>query len=713
LSTSATHRRWTGSRRLSVVDVVYGVEPGRPQPLGATVDATGVNFSLFSRNATGVQLLLFDEYDQLNPVEVLTLNPDVNRSFYFWHIYVRGLTEGFHYAYRVDGPRDPHSGHRFDPEKVLLDPYAKGNTNALWEPVAACVPGDNFDKSMRGVILDTSRYDWEGDEPLRRPLEESVIYEMHVRGFTASPAAGVQHPGTFSGVIEKIPYLKELGVTAVELLPVFAFDEREVLRQSPIDGTPLRNFWGYDPYLHFAPQASYCVQPEEGGHVAEFRDMVKALHREGIEVILDVVFNHTGEGNHQGPTISFKGLENEAYYMLSPGDGTYYMNYSGCGNTVNANHPVVEKFIADCLGYWVEQMHVDGFRFDEGSILHRGPDGAPMQYPPVVWRIELSETLAQTKVIAEPWDAGGLYQVGQFPGTRWSEWNGKFRDDVRRFIRGDFALVGAIASRISGSADLYEAGDRLPTNSVNFVTAHDGFTLNDLVSYNVKHNEANGEGNRDGADDNSSWNHGVEGETDDPAIEEFRNRSVKNYAAILLVSQGVPMILSGDEVRRTQRGNNNTYCQDNELSWFDWDAVERHADVFRFFKELIAFRKRHRSLQRRRFFTSTPTPRGIPDITWHGLDVGRPPWDEPLARVLAFTVGGLSAGEPDIHVMLNMHDGELDFELPQLEGRAWRRVADTARPAPEDVAEAGAGAPVTDAKYWVQGRSVVILETDS
>jgi isoamylase len=389
------------------------------------------------------------------------------------------------------------------------------------------------------------------------------------------------------------------------------------------------------------------------------------------------------------------------------------MNYSGCGNTVNANHPVVEKFIADCLGYWVEEMHVDGFRFDEGSILHRGPDGAPMQYPPVVWRIELSETLAQTKVIAEPWDAGGLYQVGQFPGTRWSEWNGKFRDDVRRFIRGDFALVGAIASRISGSADLYEAGDRLPTNSVNFVTAHDGFTLNDLVSYNEKHNEANGEGNRDGADDNSSWNHGVEGETDDSAIEESRNRSVKNYAAILLVSQGVPMFLSGDEVRRTQHGNNNTYCQDNELSWFDWTALDRHADVFRFFKEMIAFRKRHRSLQRRRFFTSKPTPRGLPDIAWHGLDAGRPPWDEPLARVLAFTFGGLSAAEPDVHVMLNMHDGELDFELPQLEGRAWRRVADTALPSPEDISEQGAGAPVTDAKYWVQGRSIVILETDS
>jgi isoamylase len=713
MSTSATRRRWTGSRRLSVVDVVYGVEPGRPQPLGATVDETGVNFSLFSRHASSVQLLLFDEYDQLNPVEVLTLDPDRNRTFYFWHVYVRGLTEGFHYAYRVDGPRDPYSGHRFDPEKVLLDPYARGNTNARWEPVTACRPGDNLATSMRGVILDTRGYDWEGDERLRQPLEETVVYEVHVRGFTASPTSGVAHPGTFAGLVEKIPYLQELGVTAVELLPVFAFDEREVLRHNPTDGTPLRNYWGYDPYLHFAPQASYCVQPEEGGHVAEFRDMVKALHRAGIEVILDVVFNHTGEGNHQGPTISFKGLENEAYYMLSPGDGSYYMNYSGCGNTVNANHPVVEKFIADCLEYWVREMHVDGFRFDEGSILHRGPDGAPMQFPPVVWRIELSETLGETKVIAEPWDAGGLYQVGQFPGTRWSEWNGKFRDDVRRFVRGDFALVGAMASRIAGSADLYQAGDRLPTNSVNFVTAHDGFTLNDLVSYNSKHNEANGEGNRDGADENFSWNHGVEGPTDDPAIEEFRNRTVKNYAAILLVSQGVPMILSGDEVRRTQNGNNNTYCQDNELSWFDWTAVERHGDVFRFFQQMIAFRKRHASLGRRTFFDGRVTPRGIRDITWHGLDVDRPPWDEPWARVLAFTVAGLSADEPDVQVMLNMHDGRLDFELPSIPGRSWKRVADTARPAPEDIAEPGTETLVAEPKYWVEGRSVVILETDS
>jgi isoamylase len=712
MSTSAIHRRWTGERRLSVVDVLYGVEPGRPQPLGATVDATGVNFSLFSRHATGVRLLLFDDHDQLTPVEVVTLDPERNRTFYFWHVYVRGLTEGFHYAYRVDGPRDPRTGHRFDPEKVLLDPYAKGNTNDLWEPVHACRPGDNFATSMRGVVLDTKGYDWEGDEPLRRPLEESVIYEVHVRGFTASPSSRVEHPGTFSGLVEKIPYLEELGVTAVELMPVFAFDEREVLRHSPVDGTPLRNFWGYDPYLHFAPQASYCVEPAEGGHVAEFRDMVKAMHRAGIEVILDVVFNHTGEGNHDGPTISFKGLENEAYYMLAP-DPTYYMNYSGCGNTMNANHPVTEKFIADCLEYWVCEMHVDGFRFDEGSILHRGPDGAPMQFPPVVWRIELSETLADTKVIAEPWDAGGLYHVGQFPGQRWSEWNGKYRDDVRRFLRGDYALVGAMASRIAGSADLYQAGDRLPTSSVNFITAHDGFTLNDLVAYNSKHNEANGESNRDGADENYSWNHGAEGETDDPALEAFRNRSVKNAAAILLVSQGVPMILSGDEVRRTQRGNNNTYCQDNELSWFDWTGLERHGDVFRFFKELIAFRKRHASLQRRSFFTGKPSPRGLPEITWHGLDLDRPPWDEPWARVLAFTLGGLTADEPDVHVMLNMHDGRLDFELPRLEGRTWKRVADTARPAPDDVSEPGSGEPVTEPRCWVEGRSVVILETDS
>jgi isoamylase len=697
------------ARRRSIADIGIVAQRGRPQPLGATVDDAGVNFSVFSEDATAVQLLLFDEFDDTQPIATLDLSPDLNRSFHFWHLYVRGLRPGYHYAWRADGPKDLHpTGHRFDPQKVLLDPYARGATNTLWDRGAACMPGDNLATSMRAVIVDTRDYDWEGDKPLGRPLSESVIYEMHVRGFTKHPSSGVEHPGTFAGVIEKIPYLQELGVTAVELLPVFAFDEKEVLRAAP-DGTLLTNYWGYDPILHFAPEATYCVNPEEGAHIREFRDMVKALHKAGIEVILDVVFNHTGEGNHMGPTISLKGFENDAYYLLSPQDKQYYMDYSGCGNTVNANHPIVEKFIVDCLKFWVRELHVDGFRFDEGSILHRGPSGAPMDFPPVVWGIELEEELSDTKMIAEPWDAGGLYDVGRFPGARWSEWNGKFRDDVRRFVKGDTGLVPTIATRMSGSQDIYGRNARGPVNSVNFVTAHDGFTLNDLVSYNQKHNEANGEGNRDGNDQNDSWNHGVEGPTDNPAIEALRNQQVKNFAAILLLSQGVPMFVAGDEVRRTQHGNNNAYCQDNEISWFDWRLVEEHRDVFRFFRNMIALRRRHRSLQRRDFFTGKPNSWGVPDVIWHGCKLNAPPWHDPSSHVLAFTLAGIEATEPDLHVMLNMDAATLDFELPKEAGKVWRVFADTSKPAPEDITEVGEERPFTGETYAVEGHSVVIL----
>jgi len=679
-------------------------------PLGATVDDDGVNFSLFSEDAAGVELLLFDAHDEVRPVVTVPLDPETNRSFHFWHVYVRGLTAGYHYAYRVHGPDLP--GRRFDREKVLLDPYARGNTNTLWKPVDACIPGDNIETSMRSVIVDGRGYDWEGDTPLRRPMSETIFYEMHVRGFTASPTSGVTHPGTFSGVIEKIPYLQSLGVTAVELLPVFAFDEREVRGINKLDETPLHNFWGYDPYLHFAPQASYCVAPEQGEQITEFRDMVKALHKAGIEVILDVVFNHTGEGNHLGPWISFKGLENDAYYLLHPTEKQYYMDYSGCGNTVNANHPVVGKFILDCLHYWVEEMHVDGFRFDEGSILHRGPDGGPMDYPPVIWGIELSETLADTKVIAEPWDAGGLYDVGRFPGSRWSEWNGKFRDDVRRFVRGDPGLISDIATRIAGSADIYQGKSRGPMNSVNFITAHDGFTLYDLVSYNYKHNEANGEDNRDGMDENLSWNCGAEGETDDPAVNELRRRQIRNFCALMFLSQGVPMVVAGDEFGRTQRGNNNAYCQDNEISWFDWNLVEENADLLRFFREMIALRSRQTNLHRRSFMSGAPDRRGHADIEWHGLELGAPEWNYPGPRVLAFT---LAAGddwftpEADLHVMLNMDDNPHEFAVPPLDDRRWLLFADTARPSPEDISAPGEERPYDGERYVVSGRSVVIL----
>ncbi|MGH9122910.1 MAG: glycogen debranching protein, partial [Acidimicrobiales bacterium] len=510
------------------------VSAGDAQPLGATIDGEGVNFSIYSEYASSVTLLLFDSEKSTEPEQMITFDPEMNKSFHFWHAHVAGLKAGQLYAYRVGGPFEPdHSGLRFNPNKVLLDPYALGNVNTLWSRSCALGPGDNVGTSMRSVVIDADDYDWEGDEPLHIPLSDTVIYEVHVRGFTRSASSGVAHPGTFKGLIEKIPYLTSLGVTAVELLPIYDFDESDVLRNSP-DGNPLHNYWGYDPYGHFAPQSSYCTDAAAGRHIAEFRDMVKALHRAGIEVILDVVYNHSGEGNQNGPTISFRGLANEAYYHLVPYDKQYYMDYSGCGNTLNANHPVVTKYIIESLEYWVTEMHVDGFRFDLGSVLSRGPDGAPMSVPPVLWNIELSRVLWDTKLIAEAWDAGGLYQVGRFPGKRWSQWNGPYRDEMRAYVKGDGGLIGAVATRVGGSSDLFAPEGELPTNSINFITCHDGFTLNDLVSYNGKHNEANGEGNRDGSDDNRSWNCGTEGPTDDPDISALRERRMRGFVATML-----------------------------------------------------------------------------------------------------------------------------------------------------------------------------------
>ncbi len=684
----------------------YPVEKGRPHPLGASISSGGVNFSLFSGNATGVELLLFEAHDSPEPFQTIRLDPRVNKSFHFWHVFVRGLPPGVHYAYRVDGPWNPAAGHRFNRNKVLIDPYARGNTDSLWDRAAACGHQDNLAGAMRSVVIDVSGYDWEGDRPLNRPMNETIIYEMHVRGFTQSPGSGVAHPGTFAGIVEKIPYLKELGVTAVELMPIFDFDLKHPLRT--VDGTPLRNYWGYGTVCFFAPQSAYCVIPEEGRHAVEFRDMVKALHRAGIEVILDVVFNHTDEGNHLGPTFCFRGIDNSTYYYLVPWDKQYYFDFTGCGNTLNCNHPIVQKFIIECLRYWVREMHVDGFRFDLGSVLARGEDGQPLPHPPVVWQIELDEALAETKVIAEAWDAAGLYQIGRFPGDRWAEWNGRYRDDIRRFLRGEPGLAGAVASRIGGSSDLYEAQGELPINSINFVTCHDGFTLNDLVSYNRKHNEANGEGNRDGQDENLSWNCGVEGPSDDPEIERLRSRQIRNFATILLLSRGVPMLLMGDEVRRTQLGNNNAYCQDNPLSWFDWSLVERHADLLRFFRLMIAFRKRHSTLHCGRFFTGERDARGVPDVAWHGCRLNEPGWGDPQGRVLAFTLGGFE-GQPDLHVMMNMHWERLDFQVPEIPGRSWSKAVDTAAPPPGDIFEEGAEPPFSGTICPVEGRSIVVL----
>jgi isoamylase len=641
------------------------VEPGRAHPVGARVVAGGVNFSVFSENASAVELLLFDRPDDPLPAQVIPLV----RDFHFWHAFVPGLVAGAAYAYRADGPGG--GPFAFDREKVLLDPYARGVSTALWDRGAAARPGDNGATSLRATVVDPAAYDWEGDRPLGRPLAETIVYELHVGGFTRSASSGVARPGTFVGLREKIPYLVELGVTAVELLPVFQFD------------STVGDFWGYNPIAHFAAHDGY-------GSLDEFRDLVKALHRAGLEILLDVVFNHTGEGGRGGPTISLRGLGNEAYYMLSAQHEL--LDFSGCGNTLDVNDPITSKLVFDCLCYWVEELHVDGFRFDEGTILTRGPDGAVMQYPPVVGLAELADQLGETKLIAEAWDAGGLYEVGSFPGRRWSEWNGRFRDDVRRFVRGDPGLVGAVATRIAGSSDLYQWARRRPTSSVNFVTCHDGFTLNDLVSYNGKHNEVNGEGNRDGINDNLSWNCGDEGETDDPAVDTLRERQIRNFALILLVSQGVPMILAGDETRRTQRGNNNPWNQDNEVSWLDWDRMGANEPLRRFWKLLIDFRKRHPALRRDSFL-------GAGDVRWHGCLLDAPGWDDPTSRVLAFTLD-------DVHVILNMDDQALDFQLPPGD---WRRAFDTSLTPPGDASDPGAEPPAGSDLYRAAGRSAVVL----
>jgi glycogen operon protein len=688
----------------------FAVKVGRQYPLGSTPDAKGTNFSLFSPHADGVELLLFDAHDDTEPVHVVKLDPRVHKTFQFWHVYVEGVKAGTHYAYRVHGPNDPSRGFRFNNNKVLIDPYAKGNTKTLWKRGDACGDADNLATSLRSVVIDVSKFTKQVF--INRPMSESIIYEMHVGGFTKSPSSGVKHPGTFKGIVEKIPYLKDLGITAVELLPVFEFDNTE---KRVVNGQELTNYWGYSTMAYFAPHPMYCVNPENGNHVDEFRSMVKAFHDADIEVILDVVFNHTDEGNHQGPVYSFKGIANSAYYYLMPEQRQYYNDYTGCGNTFNVNHPIGEKLILDCLRYWVQVMGVDGFRFDEGSVLSRGEDGAPLKHPPVLWQIELDDVLVDSKVIAEAWDAAGLYQVGHFPGARWADWNGKFRDHVRQFVRGEAgmvdgsSMVGAVASRICGSPDIYQWSHHLPQNSVNFIACHDGFTLNDLVCYNGKHNDANGEDNRDGINENLSSNYGVEGPSDDPALEGLRDRQIRNFAAILLLSQGVPMLLMGDEVRRSQQGNNNAYCHDNELNWFDWNLPKKNAHIFRFWKWMINFRKAHPVVHRARYFTGETNERGLADITWHGTRPNQPDWS-PQSRVLSFTLGG-EGSESDVHVIMNMYWEPIEFELAQVENFPWHRVVDTALDSPNDILEPGHEQPVSVASYVAQGRSIAVFIT--
>jgi glycogen operon protein len=674
--------------------------PGQSFPLGAATfdNPDGVNFSLFSKNATAVELLFFEHEDDARPSRVIHLDPERNKTFYYWHVLVRGVRPGQLYGYRVHGPNAPEQGNRFDGQKVLLDPYARVvAVGQNYSREAACKRGNNAAHAMKGVVFDPRIYDWEGDVPLQRPFAHSVIYELHVGGFTKHPSSGLEphKRGTYAGLAEKIPYLKNLGVTAVELLPVQQFDEQDVM-------PPLKNYWGYNPVNFFAPHRNYSSRQGALGPVNEFRDMVKAFHRAGMEVILDVVFNHTAEGDHRGPTLSFRGLENRAYYILERENRARYANYTGCGNTFKGNHSIVRRLILDCLRYWVREMHVDGFRFDLASTLARDEWGQPLEHPPVLWEIESDPVLAGAKIIAEAWDAGGLYQVGSFIGHRWAEWNGQYRDDVRRFVKGDEGMISRLAARIGGSPDLYPQPDRDPNRSINFVTCHDGFTLNDLVSYNTKHNEANREKSKDGTDYNLSWNYGVEGPTTDPEIESLRLRQIKNFLAILLTSSGTPMLSMGDEARRTQGGNNNAYCQDNELSWFDWRLIETNAGLVRFTRELVWFNRKCAVFQEEQFWSAADS------VTWHGTGLNQPDWGH-YSHSLAYSLFDPNADE-HVHVMLNAYTEPLDFELPPVpEGRRWSRVVDTALPSPADFAEAGFEPIVAGTSYHLEARSVAIL----
>nr|VFK28714.1 MAG: glycogen operon protein [Candidatus Kentron sp. MB]VFK33277.1 MAG: glycogen operon protein [Candidatus Kentron sp. MB]VFK76078.1 MAG: glycogen operon protein [Candidatus Kentron sp. MB] len=715
----------------------FSVDRGGPLPLGATVQQDGINFSIFSRHATSVTLVVGiprggvshseelvcaglirnvdvdadNEGVQRNRILEIPLDPGLNKTGDVWHILIRGLEPIVHYGYRMDCSLNSNSKvHRFDKNRILLDPYAhtiagRFDWGILSGDANAAHP-NRFGERCSMVIGDG--FDWDDDQPLNIPLADSVIYELHVRGFTCHASSGVQAPGTFAGLMEKIPYLKSLGITAVELLPVYEFEERDTDRINPVTGEPLLNYWGYHPISFFALKNSYGCSKDDGSVVREFKMMVKAFHKEGIEVILDVVFNHTAEGDEHGTTFSFRGIDNAIYYIVDMEDGSYH-NYSGCGNTVNCNHPVVRDMILDSLRYWVTEMHVDGFRFDLASILGRGRDGSVLHNPPLLEQIAADPVLANTKLIAEAWDAAGVYQVGSFPNWgRWAEWNGRFRDDVRKFVRGDPGMVQILATRMTGSPDLYQT-DREPYHSINFVTCHDGFTLMDVASYNAKHNIENGEDERDGHNDNLSWNCGEEGPTDAEEVNRLRGRQVKNMAALLLLSHGVPMVLSGDEMGRTQRGNNNAYCQDNEISWIDWELTQKNEELVRFFQRLIQLRRAHAALRRESFL---PDEKGTTvSVEWHGVVPYQPDWSYE-SRTLAKCLRAITPeGETEsIYLIASAYSEPLLFELPTIRDRLWYRVADTSLDAPRDIVDLGEEEQLGEQRhYLVESRSVVVL----
>jgi len=681
----------------------YGLRPGAPMPLGATAVAGGINFAVFSKHATECVLVLF-EHGQTEPLVEIPFPSDCRVGDVYAMTVFDLDPETCEYAFRMDGPLQPAKGQRFDRSKLLLDPMARSITGRdTWG-----VSSDSWNSQVSRARIIPEDFDWEGDQPLNLPFEDLVIYEAHVRGFTASPTSGVTFPGTYAGLREKIPYLKELGINCLELLPVFQFDELDNTRTNPATGERLCNFWGYNTIGFYAPHAGFAATASMGTEADELKSLIKDLHRNGIEILLDVVFNHTAEGNECGPTLSFRGLDNKTYYMLTT-EG-FYLNYSGCGNTFNCNHPVVRDFVLNCLRYWVSEYHIDGFRFDLASILGRASDGTPLANPPLLEALAMDPVLGKTKLVAEAWDAGGLYQVGSFPAYgRWAEWNGKFRDCVRKTIKSDQGQMAELAQRLMGSPDLYPT--RGPTASVNFVTCHDGFTLADMVSYNAKHNEANGEENRDGANDNQSWNCGVEGPTDDPQCLVLRRQLVRNALTTLFLSQGVPMMLMGDEVGRSQQGNNNTYCQDGPINWLDWTLKTQNADLFRFCRCLISFRQQHPVLRRHLHAGWASETGSTLEVAWHGTGAGRPDWSDG-SRVLGVTFKAVEGDQFDVvYAAFNMYWEPLDFELPTPPvGHQWRLFINTGASRPGDVYEPGTEPPVTDPlKLTVAGRSVVVL----
>lgn len=690
------------SRPFSMFERPPSLKFTHPLPYGAIVHDDGVQFVVFSRSATAMRVLLYQHVEDREPVEIIDFDRNLNRWGDIWSIYVPGMKPGQLYHLQADGPYNPDRGHRFDPRARLIDPYAKALAGDF-------LPSDDdLIRPPKCVVID-DEFDWQDDRHLRRKMSETVIYEMHVRGFTMSATSEVEHPGGYLGIIDKIPYLRSLGVTAVELMPVHEFPMLDPFGHRP----PRINYWGYDPMALFAPHRGYAVSKAPGAQVVEFKQMVRALHQAGIEVILDVVFNHTAEGNEEGPTLCFKGLENRVYYMLANG-GRHYKNYSGCGNTLNGNHPIVRELIFHCLRHWVHNYHIDGFRFDLASILSRDREGNMLPNPPVVESIAEDPLLSDTKIIAEAWDAAGAYQVGSFGRLRWAEWNGRYRDDVRRYWRGDPHMTGALATRLAGSSDLYQPGGRQPYHSINFVTCHDGFTLNDLVSYNDKHNEANGEGNRDGENNNNSFNYGAEGPTWRRDVNRIRTRQVKNMLATMFLSQGVPMLLFGDECRRTQQGNNNAYCQDNDISYFDWRLVRSNKPLRRFCQGLISFRRAEPTVRRTTFLSGQPaSPGGLPDVSWYRADGGPVDWnsdDRLLVCLLAAVPRTSKLASPNHHVLIICHSGlePRQVRLPiATRGLPWRLFVDTAAKSPGDIFPDLDGPPFPEAEVTVEPRSLV------